>query len=112
MNQLSTEDAAYIAGLIDGEGTITLTRLHVGEHRRLVLSISNNDRRLLEFVKSSVGGGKITGKRCYCENHYMADHQPASDRPPATAFGQAPDIQGAESRPGTSPLCATDPEER
>lgn len=28
--------AGYIAGLIDGEGTITLTRVHRNENRRLV----------------------------------------------------------------------------
>ena len=32
--KLPAESAAYIAGLIDGEGTITLTRLHAGENRR------------------------------------------------------------------------------
>ena len=30
--------AAYIAGLIDGEGTVTLTRHHAGESRRGVSS--------------------------------------------------------------------------
>jgi hypothetical protein len=28
---------AYIAGLIDGEGTITLTRLHRSQNRQLVI---------------------------------------------------------------------------
>ena len=37
------ECAAYIAGLIDGEGTITLTRLHAHENRRLVVSIANTE---------------------------------------------------------------------
>jgi hypothetical protein len=37
--RLPPDIAAYIAGLIDGEGTITLTRLHAGENRRLVVSI-------------------------------------------------------------------------
>jgi len=39
--KLPAESAAYIAGLIDGEGTITLTRLHAGANRRLVVSIAN-----------------------------------------------------------------------
>lgn len=33
-------DAAYIAGLIDGEGTVTLTRKHRNENRQLCVSIS------------------------------------------------------------------------
>ena len=69
MNLLSKEDAAYIAGLIDGEGTVTLTRLHAAEGRRLVVSISNNDLALLQFVQSAVGAGKITSKRTVSERH-------------------------------------------
>ena len=42
--ELATIDAAYIAGLIDGEGTITLTRLHRNQNRQLVVSISNTER--------------------------------------------------------------------
>jgi len=38
---ISKIDAAYIAGLIDGEGTITLSRKHKNENRQLVVSISN-----------------------------------------------------------------------
>lgn len=48
--QLQPEAAAYIAGLIDGEGTITLTRLHANENRRLVVSIANTEFQLLQFV--------------------------------------------------------------
>src|SRR4030067_2963648 len=33
-SKLSREDAAYIAGLIDGEGTLSLTRRHRGDRRR------------------------------------------------------------------------------
>jgi hypothetical protein len=40
MKTLSEVDAAYLAGIIDGERMITLTRTHRGENRRLVVSIS------------------------------------------------------------------------
>ena len=66
---LALETAAYLAGLVDGEGTITLSADHRGERRRIVLSISNTDRRLLEFVRESVGAGRITSKRTYSERH-------------------------------------------
>ena len=69
VNRLSPEQAAYLAGLIDGEGTITLTRMHQHENRRLVVSISNNDVSLLRFVKAGVGAGRITTKRTYSERH-------------------------------------------
>jgi hypothetical protein len=37
--QLLPEIAAYIAGLVDGEGTVTLTRLHAKKNRRIVRSL-------------------------------------------------------------------------
>lgn len=58
-----------MAGLVDGEGTITLSSEHRGERRRIVVSISNTDRALLEFVRETVGAGRITGKRTYSERH-------------------------------------------
>ena len=65
---LSTE-AAYIAGIVDGEGTVTLSRQHRNEQRRLVVSISNNDRPLLEYLQSCIGAGRITRKRTYAAGH-------------------------------------------
>lgn len=69
VRRLHPEVAAYLAGLVDGEGTITLSAEHKGERRRIVVSISNTDRNLLEFVREAVGAGRITGKRTYSERH-------------------------------------------
>ena len=69
INRLTPVQSAYLAGLIDGEGTITLTRIHPRESRRFVVSISNNDASLLAFVKTEIGAGKITTKRTYSERH-------------------------------------------
>jgi hypothetical protein len=69
VQRLHPEVAAYLAGLVDGEGTITLSAEHRGERRRIVVSISNTDRGLLEFVREMVGAGRITGKRTYSERH-------------------------------------------
>lgn len=68
-HELSPETAAYIAGLIDGEGTITLTRLHANENRRLVVSIANTELQLLQFVVDQLGAGKITRKRTTSDLH-------------------------------------------
>ena len=73
VKSLSLPDAAYIAGLIDGEGTITLTRKHRNENRQLSVSISNTDRDLLEFVYQSVGAGKIT-RKCTAKNHHTPSY--------------------------------------
>lgn len=68
-NSLNPTDAAYIAGLIDGEGTITLTRKHRDEHRQLAVTISSTERCLLEFVLTACGVGKITNKRTSKSHH-------------------------------------------
>jgi len=73
VKSLDQTDAAYIAGLIDGEGTVTLSRRHRSENRQLVVSISNTDRPLLEYVLDTVGAGKITGKRTY-QSHHTASY--------------------------------------
>lgn len=69
VKRLSATDAAYIAGLIDGEGTITLTRKPRNENRQLSVSISNTEKPLLIFVLETVGAGKITGKRTASSKH-------------------------------------------
>ena len=62
INRLSSSEAAYIAGIIDGEGTVTLTRTHRGENRRPIVSISSTELPLLEYVRAVVGAGRITRK--------------------------------------------------
>ena len=72
INTLSAADAAYIAGLINGEGTVTLTRKHANEHRQAAVTISSTERQLLEFALEKCGVGKITNK---CRSH--ANHLPS-----------------------------------
>ncbi len=67
--KLTAAQAAYIAGLIDGEGTITLTRKHRNENRQLAVTISNTERKLLDYVKNTVEAGKITRKRITQRQH-------------------------------------------
>ena len=67
--QLTPPIAAYIAGLIDGEGTITLCRKHKNENRQLAVSISGTEKYLLEYVLEVVGTGKITTKKTVKTHH-------------------------------------------
>jgi hypothetical protein len=69
VEKLSDTDAAYIGGLIDGEGTVTLTRKHKNENRQLSVSISSTEIALLDYVKSAAGVGKITNKRSSKPHH-------------------------------------------
>ena len=66
---LTIADAAYIAGLIDGEGTVTLSRKHRNENRQVAVTISNTDLRLLDYVLKTVRMGKITRTRTVSERH-------------------------------------------
>ena len=52
----------YCAGLFDGEGCITTNGLPTGFR----LSVTNTDRRLLEFLESSLGG--------YINNQYLPEN--------------------------------------
>jgi hypothetical protein len=61
IRRLSETEAAYVAGIVDGEGTITLTRAH-RDGRRPVVSISSTELSLLQYIQSIVGAGRITGK--------------------------------------------------
>jgi len=69
VNSLQPCLAAYLAGLIDADGTVTLTRKHRNETRHAAVYVSNTDRALLEFVRLSVGAGKITNKRTVSRLH-------------------------------------------
>lgn len=69
IKQLSPTNAAYLAGIIDADGTITLTRKHINENRHAAVTISNCDHPLLEFSKAAIGTGKITSKRCTKAHH-------------------------------------------
>jgi hypothetical protein len=52
VNPLSPIAAAYIAGIVDGEGTITLSRKHPGEGRQLVINVLAQIRPFLRSYKS------------------------------------------------------------
>jgi hypothetical protein len=69
VRNLSDTDAAYIAGLVDGEGTISLLRHHGTEQRRVVVSVANTDYALLQYLLQTIGAGRITNKRVARPHH-------------------------------------------
>ena len=69
VNQLSTIDAAYIAGIIDGEGSILLSRRHRNDNRQLVITVANTEINLLMYINEVVGAGRITRKRTTSVSH-------------------------------------------
>ncbi|TLZ32316.1 MAG: hypothetical protein E6K20_02260 [Gammaproteobacteria bacterium] len=88
LRQLSDTEAAYLAGIIDGEGTITLTRTHRGENRRPVVSISSTELSLLLYVRSVVGAGRITSKVRAQDHHSPAFAYTISSRQALTLLGR------------------------
>ena len=62
-------DAAYLAGLIDGEGTIALSRLHARNNRQLVVTISSTERVLVDWALHTIRAGKITTKKPAASHH-------------------------------------------
>jgi len=73
---MTSEEKAYIAGIIDGEGTVTLSRAHVEELPAPKVSVANNSLELLKWIKEKVGSGVII-KRSRREpqhkDHYVLD---------------------------------------
>ncbi len=69
IRKLKPHVASYIAGLVDGEGTVTLARAHRNEHRQLSVAISNTDINILNWVLKMVGLGKIVPHKVYNKNH-------------------------------------------
>lgn len=62
---------------MDGEGTITLTRMHENEHRRPCITISSTDLELLHYL-ITLTGGYISKKKNYNpqrhKNSYTLNH--------------------------------------
>ncbi|MDR4494059.1 MAG: LAGLIDADG family homing endonuclease [Nitrospirales bacterium] len=44
-------DAGYLAGIIDGEGTITLTQRNQNKQRGLVVTVSSTEMSILKYVQ-------------------------------------------------------------
>jgi hypothetical protein len=66
VNQLSDREKGYIAGLVDGEGTITIIVkevLHNGKKDFYLcpfLMVTNSNREVIEWLKEKLGGRTIT----------------------------------------------------
>jgi len=59
---------AYLAGIIDGEGTVTLMKHHKNETPCPSVSVANNNLELLKWIKS-VFGGVISSKKKRLPHH-------------------------------------------
>ncbi|MDU1312807.1 MAG: LAGLIDADG family homing endonuclease [Clostridium septicum] len=62
MNEI---EKSYIAGIIDGEGSIMLEKIHKNNYPSPVISVTSTTIELLEYLKATIGFGKITKKTNY-----------------------------------------------
>ena len=63
-------EKSYIAGIIDGEGSIMLQRFHKGDLPAPCVSIASTTIELLEWVKEVSGVGTIRKKKNYNEEKH------------------------------------------
>lgn len=62
---MTETEKSYISGIIDGEGSIMLQRIHKNEHPSPCVSIASTTLELLEWVKDTIGKGRIISKKNY-----------------------------------------------
>src|SRR3972149_4778403 len=76
---LSDTEAAYAAGIVDGEGSIQLTRNRKSRWPSPAVSVASTDRELLEWLRSRAGG-TIIRKRTYRPTHNPSFEWKLTDR--------------------------------
>ncbi|RXM59088.1 LAGLIDADG family homing endonuclease [Clostridium tetani] len=65
MTTLTSEEKAYIAGIIDGEGSIMLLKFHRNQFPSPCISVSSTTIELLNWIKSVTKVGTIKNKKNY-----------------------------------------------
>ena len=63
MIPLEEVEKAYVAGIVDGEGTVTLMKHHKNETHIPFVGIANNNLELLKWIKSLIGGNICSKKK-------------------------------------------------
>lgn len=58
-------EKAYIAGIIDGEGSVLLQRFHKNEFPSPCVSVASTTLELLNYLKEAVWGGVVKRKKNY-----------------------------------------------
>jgi len=77
--KLSDIEAAYAAGIVDGEGSIQFTRNRKSRWPSPTVSVASTDRELLEWLRSRIGGA-IIQKRTYKPQHSSSFDWKLTDR--------------------------------
>ncbi len=59
---ISISEAAYCAGIIDGEGSISLTRNRKNRWPSPQVSVASTDKELVQWLRNRFGGSIVTKK--------------------------------------------------
>lgn len=60
---MTNEEKAYIAGIVDGEGSIMLLKFHKNQFPAPCISITSTTIELLDWIKLKTGMGTIKHKK-------------------------------------------------
>jgi hypothetical protein len=77
--KLSDTEAAYAAGILDGEGSIYFSRNRTSRWPSPIVSVASTDRELLEWLPARLGGS-IVQKRTYQPQHALSYDWKLTDR--------------------------------
>ena len=72
-------EAAYAAGIFDGEGSVSVTRSHVGRWPSPQVSVASTDYELMEWLKLRFGGS-ISTKQPRQPQHSLSYDWKLTDR--------------------------------
>jgi len=67
---MTDTEKAYIAGIIDGEGSIMLTKFHNNQYPAPCISISSTTIELLQWIKEKTKVGTIKSKKNYNKDNH------------------------------------------
>jgi len=77
-SRVSREDLAYMAGIVDGEGTITLANVRrISSHEARII-VSNTNTELLYWIQARFGGliRDSCRSNAAMRRHHKANHKP------------------------------------
>lgn len=69
MIPLDEVEKAYLAGIVDGEGTVTLMKHHKNETPTPNVVVANNNLQLLKWITSQIGGTIVSKKKRMVHHH-------------------------------------------
>lgn len=68
---MTETNKAYLAGIIDGEGSIMLQKFHKNQYPSPCVSIASTTLELLDWIKIVVGEGCIIKKKNYIPSRHQ-----------------------------------------